>query len=68
MPENHRGRLRNNVRHLSPFGRNKPSSEPLMNEDQDPHLEDELPVRPRNRGIYLLPNAFTTAGWRRGAV
>ncbi|MDN4574546.1 CDP-diacylglycerol--serine O-phosphatidyltransferase [Pandoraea cepalis] len=62
MPENHRGRLRNNVRHLSAFSRhNHSSAEPLMNEDHDHGVEDDLPVRPRNRGIYLLPNAFTTA-------
>ncbi|CAJ0777712.1 hypothetical protein LMG7141_00661 [Ralstonia condita] len=41
----------NNVTHLRPLRHNHPRSE-----------DDDLEVmRPRRRGIYLLPNAFTTA-------
>lgn len=32
-----------------------------MSADFDREHEDVVPVRPRKRGIYLLPNAFTTA-------
>lgn len=40
-----------NVMHLRPLRHNQPRSD-----------DDELEVvRPRRRGIYLLPNAFTTA-------
>ena len=41
----------NNVTHLRPLRHNQPRSE-----DDDLEI-----VRPRRRGIYLLPNAFTTA-------
>lgn len=41
----------NNVTHLRPLRHNQPRS--------DDELEGA--VRPRRRGIYLLPNAFTTA-------
>ncbi|ABF07802.1 CDP-diacylglycerol---serine O-phosphatidyltransferase [Cupriavidus metallidurans] len=46
-----------NVTHLRPFRRNQ-----LRNDNAyDPDEHDLEYVRPRRRGIYLLPNAFTTA-------
>jgi CDP-diacylglycerol--serine O-phosphatidyltransferase len=47
-----------NVTHLRPFRHNQ------LRPDADEELADEHDieyVRPRRRGIYLLPNAFTTA-------
>ncbi|KAA6116711.1 CDP-diacylglycerol--serine O-phosphatidyltransferase [Cupriavidus cauae] len=48
-----------NVTHLRPFRHNQ-----MRGAEIDPVDDDELEVeyvRPRRRGIYLLPNAFTTA-------
>lgn len=46
-----------NVTHLRPFRHNQLRNDPAY--DADEH--DIEYVRPRRRGIYLLPNAFTTA-------
>lgn len=51
-----------NVTHLRPFRRNQLRSD--LDDDIDADLAEDLDVeyvRPRRRGIYLLPNAFTTA-------
>lgn len=48
-----------NVTHLRPFRHNQMRS-PEIDPADDDELEVEY-VRPRRRGIYLLPNAFTTA-------
>jgi CDP-diacylglycerol--serine O-phosphatidyltransferase len=48
-----------NVTHLRPFRRNQLRNDPGYDEaEEGPDIEY---VRPRRRGIYLLPNAFTTA-------
>ncbi|MBY4895742.1 CDP-diacylglycerol--serine O-phosphatidyltransferase [Cupriavidus sp. AU9028] len=52
-----------NVTHLRPFRRNQARTG-AIDDGLDPLDDDELEVeyvRPRRRGIYLLPNAFTTA-------
>ena len=46
-----------NVTHLRPFRHNQLRNDP----DYDADEHDIEYVRPRRRGIYLLPNAFTTA-------
>lgn len=56
-----------NVTHLRPFRRNQARNGGIdsgIDDGIDPLDDDELEVeyiRPRRRGIYLLPNAFTTA-------
>ncbi|WP_423196511.1 MULTISPECIES: CDP-diacylglycerol--serine O-phosphatidyltransferase [unclassified Cupriavidus] len=48
-----------NVTHLRPFRHNQLRNDTGYDDDADEH--DVEYVRPRRRGIYLLPNAFTTA-------
>ncbi|AKJ67263.1 hypothetical protein PATSB16_09160 [Pandoraea thiooxydans] len=56
MAGNNRRRPRNNVTHLPRLSR----TDQTMNEELE-HDDDARAARPRKRGIYLLPNAFTTA-------
>ncbi len=57
MAGNNRRRPRNNVTHLPRLSR----TDQTMNEELEHDDDDVTVVRPRKRGIYLLPNAFTTA-------
>jgi len=50
-----------NVTHLRPFRRNQLRGDVAQNDLGDDIGDDVEYVRPRRRGIYLLPNAFTTA-------
>ena len=47
-----------NVTHLRPFRHNQLRNDATYDEAEEHDIEY---VRPRRRGIYLLPNAFTTA-------
>lgn len=61
MADNHRRRPRNNVAH---FPRSTRKTDTMNDEAEHGEHDDYGDVaenRPRKRGIYLLPNAFTTA-------
>ncbi|GAB3630624.1 CDP-diacylglycerol--serine O-phosphatidyltransferase [Pandoraea terrae] len=68
MPENHRRRLHDLFTHW-PAGRIDKTSDARSDQTTDQPMSEEfeheadeaVPVPRRKRGIYLLPNAFTTA-------